>query len=91
MYYYLYINIIILLFINNLQTFKNVNEIKIFLINKYNLTDVKNLITYNQKLQWTKIFNLSPLRTLLVDKYLVREWVKKKNWHKIFNKFIGNL
>ncbi len=89
MHYYLYIYIIFLLFIKTLQTFKNVNEIKKFLINKYNLTDVKNLITYNQKLQWTKIFNVSPLRTLLVDKYLVREWVKKKIGTKYLTNLLG--
>lgn len=44
--------------------------------NKYlNLSNPK---TYNEKLQWLKIYNATPIKTLLADKYLVRDWVKKK-------------
>lgn len=31
--------------------------------------------TYNEKLQWLKIYDRNPLYTNLVDKYLVKEWV----------------
>ena len=65
------------LYTNN-KKLSNIDEIKKYLIKKYNLNDINKLITFNQKLQWTKIYNISPLRTLLVDKYLVRDWVKKK-------------
>lgn len=31
--------------------------------------------TFNEKLQWLKIYDRNPLYTLLVDKYRVKEWV----------------
>lgn len=31
--------------------------------------------TYNEKLQWLKIYNATPIKTLLADKVLVRDWV----------------
>lgn len=40
--------------------------------------DWNNLQTYTEKMQWEKIFNLDPRKTLLSDKYLVREWVSEK-------------
>ena len=33
--------------------------------------------TFSQKLQWLRIFDNSPMKTKLADKYLVRDWVKK--------------
>ena len=59
------------------------------MIKKYHLNNINKLKTYNQKLQWNKIFNNNPLRTLLVDKYLVRDWVKKKIGAKYLNKLLG--
>lgn len=40
--------------------------------------DLDNVITYNQKLQWLKLYNRNPLYTQLVDKYGVREYVANK-------------
>ena len=40
--------------------------------------DLDNPITYNQKLQWLKLYNRNPLYTQLVDKYEVREYVANK-------------
>jgi len=71
------------------QISKKVNKIKKYMIKKYHLYNKKSLITYNQKLQWTKIFNTSPLRTLLVDKYLVRKWIEKKIGAKYLNNLLG--
>lgn len=31
--------------------------------------------TYNEKLQWLKLYDRNPLYTILVDKYLVKDWV----------------
>ena len=31
--------------------------------------------TYNEKLQWLKIYDATPIKTKLADKYLVRDWV----------------
>lgn len=33
--------------------------------------------TLNEKIQWLKLYDSTPEKTLLADKYLVREWVKK--------------
>ena len=40
----------------------------------YNL-DLKNPRTYNEKLQWLKLYNRNPLYTSMVDKYSVKEYV----------------
>lgn len=34
--------------------------------------------SYNEKIQWLKIYDSTPLRTRLADKYLVRDWVAEK-------------
>lgn len=34
--------------------------------------------TYNEKIQWMKLYDSTPLKTRLADKYLVRDWVKEK-------------
>lgn len=36
------------------------------------------LQTYTEKMQWEKIYDKNPLKTVLADKYQVREWVEKK-------------
>ncbi len=40
--------------------------------------NINNSQTYNEKLQWLKIYNALPIKTRLADKYLVRDWVKEK-------------
>jgi len=40
--------------------------------------DLEHPKTYSEKIQWMKLYDRSPIRTLLADKYLVREWVKEK-------------
>ena len=42
---------------------------------KLNLRSPK---TFNEKLQWLKLYNRNPIYTQLVDKYAVREFVKEK-------------
>lgn len=36
-----------------------------------------NLQTYTEKMQWAKLYDKNPLKAVLTDKYLVREWVEK--------------
>lgn len=45
--------------------------------------------TYNEKLQWLKLYNHNPLYTQLVDKYEVREYVTKKIGAKYLNTLYG--
>ena len=43
--------------------------------------NILNLVrpkTFNEKIQWLKIYDATPLKTRLADKYLVREWIKEK-------------
>ena len=37
-----------------------------------------NLQTYTEKMQWAKLYDKNPLKAVLTDKYLVRDWVEKK-------------
>lgn len=40
--------------------------------------NLKNPETFNEKLQWLKLYNRNPLYTTLVDKFAVKQWVSKK-------------
>lgn len=40
--------------------------------------DLETPKTYNEKIQWLKLYDNTPLKTKLADKYLVREYVKDK-------------
>lgn len=40
--------------------------------------DLTNPQTYNEKIQWLKLYDSTPLKTRLADKYLVRDYVKEK-------------
>ena len=40
--------------------------------------DFNNLTTFTEKLQWIKIFDATPIKSRLADKYLVRNWVADK-------------
>ena len=40
--------------------------------------NLKNPRSFNEKTQWMKLYDSSPMKTRLADKYLVREWVKDK-------------
>ena len=39
--------------------------------------DLKNPKTFNEKLQWLKLYNRKPEYTMMVDKYLVRDYIKE--------------
>ncbi len=40
--------------------------------------DLKHPKTFNQKIQWIKLCDCTPLKTQLTDKVLVRDWVKER-------------
>lgn len=40
--------------------------------------NLENPQTYNEKIQWLKLYDSTPIKTRLADKYLVREWVKER-------------
>lgn len=40
--------------------------------------DLENPITFNEKMQWLKLYDSTELKTLLADKYLMRKWIKEQ-------------
>lgn len=40
--------------------------------------NIDNPKTFNEKIQWLKIYDNTPVKAKLADKYLVRDWVKDK-------------
>lgn len=67
-------------FIENLKTKK---DYKIFLRHWYmsvtgKYLNLDNPRTFNEKIQWLKLYDSTPIKTRLADKYLVRDWVKEK-------------
>lgn len=63
----------------SLSSDKYAEELKLWYerITKSSL-DLDNPQTFNEKIQWLKLYDSTPLKTRLADKYLVRDWVKEK-------------
>lgn len=40
--------------------------------------NLANPQTYNEKIQWMKLYDSTPIKTRLADKYLVRDWVAER-------------
>ena len=40
--------------------------------------DLKNPITYTEKLNWLKVYDRKPLYTVMADKYEVRKYIAEK-------------
>lgn len=62
------------------------NQFKERLHKDLNLINPK---TFNEKIQWLKLFDHNPLYSILADKYLVREYVKAKVGDNILNEIYG--
>ncbi len=57
----------------------DVMYIKLFyLFGMKRLLNLKNPITYTEKIQWLKLHNTDSLYSMLVDKYAVKDYIKKK-------------
>lgn len=59
-----------------------------FRLKKENL-NLDNPQTFNEKIQWLKLYNSTPEKTLLADKYLVRNWVAEKIGEKYLIPILG--
>ena len=46
-------------------------------------------VTYNEKLQWLKLFDATPLKSRLTDKYEVRDWIAEKIGEKYLIPSLG--
>lgn len=53
-------------------------DARLYYRNMHETLDWNNLKTYNEKMQWEKLFNNDPRKAHLADKYKVREWVANK-------------
>ena len=51
--------------------------------------NLENPKTYTEKIQWIKLYDIDNLKTKLADKYLVRDWVKKKIGEKYLIPLLG--
>lgn len=51
--------------------------------------DLKDPVTYNEKLQWIKLYDRNPDYTIYADKYLVREYIKNKIGEKYLIPLVG--
>ena len=40
--------------------------------------NIDNPKSFNEKIQWLKLYDSTPIKTYLTDKYLVRKWIKEK-------------
>lgn len=50
--------------------------------------NLKNPKTFNEKIQWIKIYDRNPLMPKCVDKYTVREYITKRKCSEILNELI---
>ena len=51
--------------------------------------DLNNPQTFSEKIQWLKLYDSTPIKTRLSDKYLVREWIKEKIGEKYLIPLLG--
>ncbi len=51
--------------------------------------NLNNPVTYNEKIQWMKLYDCTPQKTRLADKYLVREFVAEKIGEKYLVPLLG--
>lgn len=50
--------------------------------------NLNNPTTFNEKIQWIKLYDKNPLMPKCVDKYTVRDYVKSKNCEDILNELL---
>ena len=51
--------------------------------------DLDNPRTFDEKIQWSKLYDSTPIKTRLADKYLVRDWVAEKIGDKYLIPLLG--
>lgn len=51
--------------------------------------DLNNPLTFNEKIQWLKLYDRNPRYTMMVDKYLVREYIADKIGEEYLIPLIG--
>lgn len=51
--------------------------------------NLDNPQTFNEKIQWLKLYDSTPIKTQLTDKYLVKDWIKEKIGEKYVVPLLG--
>jgi hypothetical protein len=51
--------------------------------------DLKNPLTFNEKIQWYKVYYKNPVLNTVTNKYLVRDFVKEKIGEEYLNELLG--
>ena len=51
---------------------------RLFRASMHRQLDLSNPVTFNEKLQWLKLYDRRPEYTMMVDKYLVRDYIANK-------------
>ena len=51
--------------------------------------DLQNPVTFNEKLQWIKLYDRRPIMTIVSDKFQVRSYVKDKVGEQYLNTLYG--
>jgi hypothetical protein len=64
-------------------------DAKLYYRNMHEVLDWNNLRTYNEKMQWEKLFDKDPRKVQLADKYRVRSWVADKIGEQFLVPLIG--
>lgn len=62
---------------------------KVYALKTGKRLNLKNPCTFNEKMQWLKLYDSTPIKTTLSDKYLVREWIKEKIGEEYLIPLIG--
>lgn len=52
--------------------------VKIYGLKTGRKLNLDNPVTFNEKIQWLKLYDATPIKTELADKYLVRRWIEEK-------------
>ena len=66
------------------------NELKIwFKKNMKRELNLDNPKTLNEKIQWLKLYDATPIKTMLTDKYLVKNYIKEKIGEKFIIPLLG--
>ena len=80
---------VILLPFNLLYKISPELDLKIlFMLKQHYVLDLKNPKTFNEKLQWIKLYDKNPLMPKCCDKYTIREYVKQQGCEDILNHMI---
>lgn len=61
----------------------------LYLISMKKPIDLKNTRTFNEKLQWKKLYSRDPKYSMLVDKYAVREYIKTSIGEEVLIPLLG--